>query len=51
MEREWIVLNLRAEITVNYKLTNTGATSSKPYIPIVTVSYVNGGGTRCIHYQ
>ena len=45
------VLNIRAEITVNYKLTNTGATSTKPYIPIVTVSYVNGGATRYRHFQ
>ena len=45
------VLNIRAEITVNYKLTNIGATSTKPYIPIVTVSYINGGATRYRHFQ
>ena len=46
------VLNKRAEITVNYKLTNIGgATSVKPYVPIVTISYINGGGIqyRCFN--
>ena len=45
------VLNIRAEISANYKITNTGATSNKPYVPIVTVSYVNGGATRYRHFQ
>lgn len=40
-----------SSITISYSNLNRSDTSGKPYIPIVTVSYVNGGGTRCIHYQ